>query len=330
MRRIGVTLLAAAGLAFALAQAAAQDKFPSKPVKILVPYAPGGATDIVARIVAEPIRQSLGQSFVVENKPGAFGILAIEEMARARPDGYTLQVGNVSTNAITPVIFASKFKVNYDRDVVPVTNLIDVPAFLVVTTTNFAVKDVKELVDYAKKNPGKLRYGTVGAGSYPHFDMAYFAKRAGDLDMIAIHNKAGASGVINDMITGDTQAAFLNVASTAAQVRAGKLKPIAVVNRERLAAYPDVPTMAEVGFPDVGTVAWNAMFAPAGTPKPVLETLHKAAIAALQTPAAKEALTKQNFNIVPSKSVDEAKAWLAGEIATWQKITAAVKIDVTE
>jgi len=299
-------------------------------VKILVPYAPGGATDIVARIVAEPIRQSLGQSFVVENKPGAFGILAIEEMARARPDGYTLQVGNVSTNAITPVIFASKFKVNYNRDVAPVTNLIDVPAFLVVTTTNFGAKDVKELVDYAKKNPGKLRYGTVGAGSYPHFDMAYFAKRAGDLDMIAIHNKAGASGVINDMITGDTQASFLNVASTAAQVRAGKLKPIAVVNRERLAAYPDVPTMAEVGFPDVGTVAWNAMFAPAGTPKPVLETLHKAAVEALQAPAAKEALTKQNFNIVPSKSVDEAKAWLAGEIATWQKITAAVKIDVTE
>jgi tripartite-type tricarboxylate transporter receptor subunit TctC len=313
-----------------LAQAGAQDKFPSKPVKILVPYAPGGATDIVARIVAEPMRQSLGQSFVVENKPGAFGILAIEEMARARPDGYTIQVGNVSTNAITPVIFTSKFKVNYDRDVAPVTNLIDVPAFLVVTTTNFAVKDVKELVEYAKKNPGKLRYGTVGAGSYPHFDMAYFAKRAGDLDMIAIHNKAGASGVINDMITGDTQASFLNVASTAAQVRAGKLKPIAVVNRERLAAYPDVPTMAEVGLPDVGTVAWNAMFAPAGTPKPVLETLHKAAVEALQAPAAKEALTKQNFNIVPSKSVDEAKAWLAGEIATWQKITATVKIDVTE
>jgi tripartite-type tricarboxylate transporter receptor subunit TctC len=330
MRRIGVTLLAAAGFALALAQAAAQDRFPSKPVKILVPYAPGGATDIVARIVAEPMRQSLGQSFVVENKPGAFGILAIEEMVRARADGYTLQVGNVSTNAITPIVFASKLKVNYDRDVVPVTNLIDVPAFLVLTTTNFPVKDVKELIDYARKNPGKLRYGTVGAGSYPHFDMAYFAKRAGDLDMIAIHNKAGASGVINDMITGDTQVSFLNVASTAAQVRAGKLKPIAVVNRERLAAYPDVPTMAEVGFPDVGTVAWNAMFAPAGTPKPVLETLHKAAVEALQAPAAKEALTKQNFNIVPSKSVDEAKTWLAGEMTTWQKITAAVKIDMTE
>ena len=330
MKRLAVGLLSALCLSATALTAGAQDKFPSKPVKMIVPYAPGGATDIVARIVGEQMRQSLGQSFVVENKPGAFGIIAIEEMVRARPDGYTLQVGNVSTNAITPVIVPEKMKINYERDVVPVTNLIDVPAFLVVTTTNFAVKDVKELVEYAKKNPGKLRYGTVGAGSYPHFDMAYFAKRAGDLDMIAIHNKAGASGVINDMITGDTQASFLNVASTAAQVRAGKLKPIAVVNRERLAAYPDVPTMAEVGLPDVGTVAWNAMFAPAGTPKPVLETLHKAAIEALQAPAAKEALTKQNFNIVPSKSVDEAKAWLAGEIATWQKITAAVKIDVTE
>jgi tripartite-type tricarboxylate transporter receptor subunit TctC len=330
MRRIGVTLLAAAGLALALAPAPAQDKFPSKPVKMIVPYAPGGATDIVARIVGEQMRQSLGQSFVVENKPGAFGILAIEEMAHSRPDGYTLQVGNVTTNAISPVIVPDKFKINYDRDVAPVTNLIDVPAFLVVTTTNFAVKDVKELIDYAKKNPGKLRYGTVGAGSYPHYDMAYFAKRAGDLNMVAIHNKAGASGVINDMITGDTQVCFLNVASTAAQIRAGKLKPIAVVNHQRLAAYPDVPTMAEAGFPGVGTIAWNAMFAPAATPRPVLEALHKAAVDALQSQAARDALTRQNFNIVPSKSVDEAKTWLAGEIATWRKITAEVKIETAE
>jgi tripartite-type tricarboxylate transporter receptor subunit TctC len=330
MKRSDVFFIALACLTLSATAASAQDKFPSKPVKMIVPYAPGGATDIVARIVGEQMRQSLGQSFVVENKPGAFGIIAIEEMARARPDGYTLQVGNVSTNAITPVIVPEKMKINYERDVVPVTNLIDVPAFLVVTTTNFSVKDVKELVDYAKKNPGKLRYGTVGVGSYPHYDFAYFAKRAGDLDAIAIHNKAGASGVINDMVTGDTQAAFLNVASTAAMVRAGKIKPLAIVNHQRLPAYPDVPTMAELGFPGVGTIAWNAMFAPAGTPKPVLDSLHKAAADALAAPAAKEALTKQNFNIVPSKSVDEAKTWLAGEITAWKKITAEVKIEAAE
>jgi len=132
------------------------------------------------------------------------------------------------------------------------------------------------------------------------------------------------------MLTGDTQAAFLNVASTAAQVRAGKIKPIAVVNHQRLADYPDVPTMQEVGFPGVGTIAWNAMFAPAGTPKPVLATLHKAAVDAMAAPAAKDALGKQNFNIVPSKSVDEAKTWLAGEIGTWKKITSEVKIETAE
>jgi tripartite-type tricarboxylate transporter receptor subunit TctC len=148
--------------------------------------------------------------------------------------------------------------------------------------------------------------------------------------MIAIHNKAGASGVINDMVTGDTQAAFLNVASTAAMVKAGKIKPLAIVNHQRLPDYPDVPTMQELGFPGVGTIAWNAMFAPAGTPKPVLETLHKAAADALAAPAAKAALTKQNFNIVPSKSVDDAKTWLAGEIAAWKKITAEVKIEAAE
>jgi tripartite-type tricarboxylate transporter receptor subunit TctC len=330
MKRLNLIIASVVCIAVGGIVAQAQDKYPSKPVRIIVPYAPGGATDIVARIVGEQMRTLLGQNFVVENKPGAFGILAIEEMARSRPDGYVLQVGNVTTNAISPVIAADKFKINYDRDVAPVTNLIDLPHFLLVTTTNFNVKDVKELIEYAKKNPGKLRYGTVGAGSYPHYDMAYFAKRAGDLDMVAIHNKAGASGVINDMITGDTQAAFLNAASSAAQIRAGKLKPIAVVNHTRLAAYPDVPTISEAGFPGVGTMAWNGMFAPAATPRPVLEALHKAAGEAMATPAAKEQLTRQNFNIVPSKSVDEAKTWLAGEIATWKKITSEVKIETAE
>ena len=309
------------------AAASAQDKYPVKPVKIVVPYGPGGATDIVTRIVAEQMRQGLGQSFVVENKPGAFGIVAIQEMMNAKPDGYTLMTGNVSTNAITPVIVPERLKINYTRDVAPVTNLIDIPAFLVVTTTNFAVKDVKELIAYAKKNPGKTRYGTVGAGSYPHFDMAFLAKRAGDLDMVAIHNKQGAAGVINDMVTGDVQVAFLNVASTASQIRAGKLRPIAVVNPTRLPDHPDVPTMKEIGFPDVGTIAWNGMFAPAATPRPVLEALHRSAVAALTSDTAKAALVKQGFIIAPSKSLDDARTWLANEIKSWQTIAKAVKIE---
>src|SRR5262245_33658753 len=327
MKRLSLIALAAVGLVIGGMAASAQDKYPVKPVKIVVPYGPGGATDIVTRVVAEQLRQNLGQSFVVENKPGAFGIVAIQEMMNARPDGYTLMVGNVSTNAITPVIVPDRLKVNYTRDVAPVTNLIDIPAFLVVTNTNFSAKDVPELIALAKKSPGKLRYGTVGAGSYPHFDMAFFAKRAGDLDMIAIHNKQGAAGIINDMVTGDVQVAFLNVASTASQIRAGKLKPIAVVNPARLPDYPDVPTMKEVGFGDVGTIAWNGMFAPAATPRPVLESLHRSAVAALTSDAAKAALLKQGFIIAPSKSLDDARTWLANEIKSWQTITKAVKIE---
>ena len=327
MKRLRLVALAALGTFVVALMASAQDKFPVKPVKIVLPYGPGGATDIVTRIVAEQMRQSLGQSFVVENKPGAFGIVAIQEMMNAKPDGYTLMTGNVSTNAITPVIVPERLKINYAKDVAPITNLIDIPAFIVVTTTNFAVKDVKELIAHAKKNPGKTRYGTVGAASYPHYDMAFFAKRAGDLDMVPIHNKQGASGIINDMLTGDVQVAFLNVASTAAQIRAGKLRPIAVVNPTRLPDYPDVPTMKEVGFPDVGTIAWNGMFAPAATPRPVLETLHRAAVAALNSDAGKAALTKQGFIISPSKSLDDARTWLANEIKSWQTITKAVKIE---
>jgi tripartite-type tricarboxylate transporter receptor subunit TctC len=329
MKRLALAAVAALGIGLT-GPAWAQDKYPTKPVKILVPYAPGGATDIVARILGEQLRVILGQSFVVENKPGAFGILAVEEMARAKPDGYTFLIGNVSTNAITPLIFPKKMSIDYEKSVTAVTRLVDIPEFLLVTTKNFSAKSVPELIDIAKKNPGKVRYGTVGAGSYPHFDTAYFAKKAGNLDMIAIHNKAGASGVINDMLSGDTQVSFLNVASSAPMVKAGELKPLALVNDKRLPEYPDVPTMQEVGFPGVGTLAWQGMFAPAATPKPILETVHKALLQAMKAPSVIDAFNKQNFRIVPNASVDEAKTWLADEMKSWKTITDTVQIEVTD
>jgi tripartite-type tricarboxylate transporter receptor subunit TctC len=309
--------------------AAAQDKYPVKPVKIIVPYAPGGATDIVARIVGDQLRQVLGQPVVVENKPGANGIVAINEVVNSRPDGYTLMIGNVTTNTITPVLTPAKLP-NYDKNIVPISRLVDIPAFLLVTTTNFNAKSVPELVEYAKKNPGKLRYGTTGAGSYPHFDMAFFAKKAGDLDLTAIHNKAGASGVINDMITGDTQASFLNVASTAAQVRAGKLRPVALVNHQRLPEFAEIATMQEIGYPGVGTIAWQGLFAPAGTPKEALEAIFKACMQAMQAAPVVEAFKKQNFNSVPNQSLDDARVWLAAEMTAWKNITSTVQIEIAE
>jgi len=328
-RIVAAALLCLAGMALGEPAAFGQapDKYPSKPVKIIVPYAPGGATDIVARILADQLGKSLGQSFYVENKPGAFGIVALQDMVRSPADGYTLMIGNVSTNAITPIIYAQKLNFDYLTDVVPITDTVDIPEFLVATTKNFDVKTVPELIAYAKKNPGQVRYGTVGPGSYPHYDMAYFAKRAGDLDMIAIPNKAGASGVINDMLTGSTQAAFLNVASTAPQVNAGSFRALALVNHARLPEYPDLPTMQETGFPGVGTIAWQGLFAPAGTPNDVLQTIFNATVAAMATAEVSNAFKKQGFNSVPNASLADAKTWLGNEMATWRKITSEVKIE---
>ena len=314
---------------FAVGAAKAQDKYPNRPIKIIVPYAPGGATDIVARIIGDQFQKITGQPFVVLNKPGAFGMVAISELEKAAPDGYTLMLGNVSTNAITPLLYAEKMTADYGRSVAPVTRLVDIPAFLLVTTAdNFEPKTVAELIDYAKKNPGKIRYGTVGVGSYPHFDMAYFAKRAGNLDLVNLPNKNGAAGVIQDLLRGDAQAAFLNVASTAGMVKADKLRPLAVVNRTRLAEYPRIPTMQEVGFPGVGTTAWQGLFAPAGTPQPVMEALFSAVSKAMQASEARDKLGQQNFNIVPNNSLDDAKMWLASEMSNWKTIIGEVKLNV--
>src|SRR5436190_1595432 len=315
MKRLTQALLSAAllsGLAFTADAAVAQDKYPSKPVKIMVPYAPGGATDITSRLFGEQLKNILGQSFVVENKAGAFGILAIEEMARSKPDGYTLFVGNVSTNAITPVLFQKKFSINFERDVVSVTRLAIYPSFLITSTAGLDVKNVAELIAYARKNPGKVRYTSAGVGSFPHFDMEIFARRVG-VEMNHIPNKTGAAGMINDLVVGDAQIAFLNAASSAAMIKAGKLKPIAVLAEKRLAEYPDVPTLAEAGYPGVGTLHWQSMFAPANTPKDVLATLFNAITQAATAPALLDAFHKQLASVKPNQSLDEAQAWLNGE-----------------
>jgi tripartite-type tricarboxylate transporter receptor subunit TctC len=328
MKRLTLALLSVLPLAFGGA-AAAQDKYPSKPVKIVVPYAPGGATDITARLFGEHMKNALGQQFVVENKPGAFGILGIEEMARSKPDGYTLFIGNVSTNAITPVLFQKKFNINYERDVVSVSRMAIYPSFVITTTAKFDVKNIKELVDYAKKNPGKVRYTSAGVGSFPHFDMEVFTRRAG-VDMVHIPNKSGAAGMINDLVVGDAQVAMLNAASSAAMIRAGKLRPIAVMAEQRLKDYPDVPTLAEAGFPNVGTLHWQSMLAPAATPRPVLETVFKAVVDASKVPALQETFAKQFVSVRPNASLDEAQSWLKNELASWRKITSEVKIDMTQ
>jgi tripartite-type tricarboxylate transporter receptor subunit TctC len=308
--------------------AVAQEKYPNRPIKVVVPYAPGGATDIVARIITEPMRAKLGQPFVIENKPGAGGIIAIEEVARAKPDGYTLMFGNVNTNVITPVIFPKKISFDYFEKIIPVARVADVPSFFTVNP-QLPVKTIPEFVEYAKKNPGKVRYSTVGVGSFIHYDMEIFAKRAG-IELVHIPNKQGAAGSLKDVATGDAQAAFLNVASTGPLVRAGQLRALAIVSDHRLPEYPDVPTLAEVGFPGVGTLQWLGLFAPAGVPQDVLETLSKEVVEAANSEQAQETFKKQVMRAVPTKSPAEAKAWLKSERELWNKIVEEAKIDLAD
>ena len=327
MKRLVPLLVSAVCLA--AGTAAAQDKYPSRPIKVLVPYAPGGAVDIVTRIVTEQMRQNLGQAFVVENKPGANGILAIQDMARARPDGYTIMFGNNNANVITPILYSKKFTIDYDRDVIPVARVADVPAFLIATKQDFPPTNFAEFVAYAKQSPGKLRFGSVGVGSFPQFDMEVLSRRLG-IEMIHLPNKNGATGMLNDLIRGDAHVSFLNLATSGPMVRAGQLRPLAVVTEQRLPEYPDVPTLAELGFPTVGTLQWLAVFAPGGVPKDIIETLHKAAVEAATAPAVVDKLKLQVMRPAPSKSTAEAKTWLASEMDLWRKIVAEVKIELPD
>jgi tripartite-type tricarboxylate transporter receptor subunit TctC len=280
-------------------------------------------------VLGDEMKKILGQSFVIENKPGAFGILAIEEMTRGKPDGYTLMIGNVTTNAMTPVLFPKKFSIDYGKEVVAVSNLVDIPAFFLVTAKDFPPTTVAEFVAHARQHPGKLRYASAGVGSYPHFDMALFAKRA-SLDMVHIPNKAGGTGMLKDMGTGDAHASFVSVATSLPLIKAGLIRAIAVVNPTRLPDYPDLPTMAEVGYAGIGTLAWQGMFAPAGTPKPVLDALNKAVRQAMDSDSVKQAFAKQYFNLVPNKSIEDARSWLAAELSQWKKIADDAKIDLED
>ncbi len=180
-----------------------------------------------------------------------------------------------------------------------------------------------------RKIPGKLRYTSAGVGSFPHFDMEIFSKRAG-VEMLHIPNKTGAAGMINDLVVGDAQTAFLNAASSASMIKAGKLRPIAVLAEQRLADYPDVPTLAEAGYPGVGTLHWQSMLAPANTPKEVLATLFKAITEAANAPALQEGFKKQLVSVKPNESLDESQTWLKGELAAWRKIVSEVKIELAD
>jgi tripartite-type tricarboxylate transporter receptor subunit TctC len=326
MQRLTTLLLLV--LALGGADATAQDKYPAKPVKVVVPFGPGSATDIVMRIVGEQMRPILGQPLLIENKPGAFGILAIEEMARSRPDGYTLQIGNPGTNVLTPIIYKKKFKIDYDKDVTLVTRLSEVPLVLGATTKDFPAKTYAEFIAYAKANPGKVRYASVGVGSNNHYDMEAFARWAG-LVLVHLPNKGGGAAITNDLVTGDAHVALLNAASSMGVVKAGQVRALAVMSDQRVPEYADVPTLMELGYPNAKGL-WSALYAPAATPRDVLEIVREAAVQALASEQVTTAFKQQMIRAVPSGSLADAQTWNKAEVAYWKKVTDEVKIDLPD
>ena len=328
MTRLGVLILSACCLAVGGVQAGAQEKYPSKPVKVVVPFGPGSATDIVIRIVGDQMRPILGQPVVIENKPGAFGILAIEDMARSRPDGYTLQIGNPGTNVLTPIIYKKKLKIDYDKEVLMVTRLSEVPLVLAATTKDFGPKTYAEFIAYAKANPGKVRYASVGIGSNNHYDMEAFAKWAG-IQMLHLPNKGGGAAITNDLVTGDANVALVNAASSGGVIKGGQVRALAVMADARLPEYPDVPTLKELGYA-TGKGLWSALYAPAATPRDVLDTLHKATVQSLNSEPVQTAFKKQMIKAVPDASIDAAQAWNKAETAYWRKVTDEVKVELPD
>ena len=308
------------------APALAQESYPSKPVKILVPYGPGGATDIIARIVAAKLGESLGQSFVVENRPGANGNIALEAAAKAAPDGYTLLVGNVSTNTINESVYAGQLTIRPSRDLAAITKLVEIPHIVVVNAA-VPVKNIAELIALAKKEPGKLNFASVGLGSYPHLDMERFMKASGT-EMTHVPYKGGAGQAIPAMVAGEVQVAFFNMASLLPHIRSGRLKALAAVPAQRLPELPDVPTLAEQGFPGIGTNAWQGLFAPAATPKPIVDKLYASVAAVLNRSEQKEGLARQMMAVEVSKSPQEFTDQVRRETQVWGEFLRAANIRV--
>jgi len=302
------------------------DSYPGRSVRILVPYAPGGATDIIARIVAAKLTESLSQTFVVENRTGASGNLALEAVAKAPADGYTLFVGNVSTNTINENTFASTLTIKPSRDLVGIAKLVEIP-HIIATTANFPANSVADLVALAKKEPGKINYASAGLGSYPHLDMEKLQKAAG-ITLTHIPYKGGAGQMIPAIIAGEAPVAFLNLSSALPQIRGGRLKAIATTAPSRLPELPNVATMAEQGYPGIGTNAWQGMFAPAATPKPVIDKIYQSVAAVLSNAEMKEQLSKQMLDVTLSTSPAQFQQLVEKETQAWGDFLREAKIKI--
>lgn len=328
MRMIGKTvprLLAALLLAsLAFAGVAADDAvgYPSRPITVVVGYPPGGATDIIARLVSTKLSQALGQPVIVENKPGAGSNIATEQVVRAQPDGHTLLVETIA-NATNMTVYKN---VKYDstRDLAPIVQFMSSPSVLVVSPS-LKAKDLKSLIALAKAEPGKLTYASSGIGGSPHLAGELLELRAG-IDMIHVPYK-GATPAMVDVISGHVSMGFMTSLGALEQIQAGKLRPIAVAYAKRLPELPEVPTMAEAGLDNFEVSSWNGLAAPAGTPEAIIRKLNQEVNKILALPDVREQL--RTLGAQPVGGTPQAfSSYVDSEIRKWRDVITSAGISV--
>jgi tripartite-type tricarboxylate transporter receptor subunit TctC len=310
-------LAVAAMLAGAAALACAQG-YPSKPVRLIVPYPPGGGTDIFARLVGAKLSEALNQPFVIEQRPGAAGVIGADAAAKSAPDGYTIVIGQASNLAINASLMK---RLPYDpvRDFAPITRVAMSPNLLVVHPS-LPVRSVKDLVALARARPGVINYASAGNGSPGHLAAEYFRKIA-KIDVVHIPYK-GATPAMIDVIAGHVSYYFTSPVSAQPYVAAGRLRQIAVTSAKRFPPLPDVPTIAEAGYKDIDMVAWWGLLAPAGTSADIISRLNATAVKALNAPDLKNRLASQGA-MVYTDTPAEFAAYIKSEIANWAKVVAA-------
>jgi tripartite-type tricarboxylate transporter receptor subunit TctC len=311
--------LIAAALAAAFAGAAhASDPWPTKPVTIVVPFAPGGGTDIGTRIVAQKLSQLWGQSVVVDNRGGAGGNVGLDYVSRAKPDGYTLMTGNVGTQSINPTLY-KKLSYNPDTAFVPIGLFADLP-FVLAATTSLPAKDAKELVAIARANPDKFTYASSGNGGSPHLSGETF-KVATGTKLLHVPYKGGGAAM-TDLISGNVHMMFASVLELSGHIKAGKLKALAIAGKQRVAALPDVPTLQELGIQGAESGSWLGLLAPAGTPKEIVDKVSQDLQKVLAMPDVKDKLLEQGAIARGGSPAD-----FANLIATDRKRYAKIIID---